>query len=441
MTMTPHDLDIERSVLGSLLVSSSGLLDVIARIRPEHFYREAHQDIYRAICALHSRRESIDLVTVCGELTRTHGLDGAGGPAYVSQLTDGIPRNMKLLHHTDKLLDLSARRRVQVLCRELVDTIDEAAELEPAAHKLVEEIREVVTVSQADAPTLGSAVEAYLASADTPEDVIPTGLLTLDSWGCGFRTGELIILAGRPSHGKSALALVLARAASEKVPVWFVSLEMTRQSLAQRAVASEAGIELTKLRSGEVEDPDWPKLRAAMDRLRPLRLHLDDRGGQTVSDIRRAVAGKRGIVVIDYLQLLRPPREAMAYGNRVQEVGAISRSLKSLAHEHGVTVVALSQLSRQVESRSDKTPQLSDLRESGEIEQDADQVWFLWRPPLYDEGELVDRACLKVAKHRNGPTGTVELVFEATTQSVRERRATDPQPQPQPVVSARAQAW
>ena len=358
--------------------------------------------------------------------------------AQLMALTDGIPRGFAMHDAAERLRDLAERRRLQALCRKTEHDLVEAESAESGALDLVRQAQAIVETRAHGGATLQAALLALRESLEDPEPVATTGLPTLDRWGCGFRPGEFVILAGRPSHGKTALAVHTARAlAGAGHRVWMASLEMTTQALAARWLASEAQVDLLKLRGAGLQEADYARVSQAMGALSDLPITVDDHAGVGLADIRRAVVGWSGVVIVDYLQLLRPPKSARDYRNRVQEVGAISRGLKAIAHDAKVTVFALSQLSRAVESRQEKAPQLSDLRDSGELEQDADQVWMLWRPHLYNQGEDEHRAVLKVVKHRNGPTGTVELWFEPSQGRFRERGLQDPLPQP-PTARARS---
>ena len=421
----PHSLDLEVALLGGVLIDPALLFELRDRIEPADFYRLAYRRVYEVYLALADRQEAIDPFSVQQGLT-SQGWGDEMSVAQLTALTDGIPRTgLTIGPMADRLRDLAEQRRLHMVCERAAVTIRQAVSSEAAALALVQQIQASVTTRAGDGQSLATALQAAVARLDEPPAVAPTGLPTLDRWGCGCRPGELVILAGRPSMGKTALALHVARAlGGAGVRVWLVTREMSTEDLTLRWLASEAQVDLGLLRSGRLGDEDLTRVSQAMGTLSDLPIVIDE-VGRGLADIRRAVVGQSGVVIVDYLQLLQPPRTGRDAGNRTQEVGALSRGLKAIAHEAKVTVLALSQLSRKVEERQHKAPQLSDLRDSGELEQDADQVWMLWRPHLYDQHEEVRRACLKVAKHRNGPTGTIELIFEPTQVRFRERTLQD----------------
>ena len=430
----PHDLGLEQAILGAILRRPDVLTELTDRVQEGDFYRQAYGRLWTVFGEI---QPDVNPFAAVQGLER-HGWTGELNAAQVSALTDGIPISFDVRSAAEQLRDLADRRRLQVLCERAKQTVIEAPTADEAAAQLVADVRAAVTLRAQSGRSLGMVVESLIGSLDEAPDAATTGLPTLDRWACGFRPGEFVILAGRPSQGKTALAQGMARAVAQAGQhVWLASLEMTTEALAMRWLATEARVDLLRLRGAQLTPTDYSRVSAGCGTLADLSIDVDDHAGMTLGDLRRMVLGKRGVLIVDYLQLLRPPRDAMKYGSRVQEVGALSRGLKAIAHDCGVTVLALSQLSRAVEGRGDKVPQLSDLRESGELEQDADQVWMIWRPPLYNPDELADRACLKVAKHRNGPTGSIELVFNAAQVSFRERTASDPQPA---AVSTRAHA-
>ncbi len=433
----PHDLDLERALLGAVLMRSEARVELAERVEERDFYRTPHGQLW----------------TVYGEIQpdvtpsrahqglERHGWQGDWDVARIIALTDGMPRGFDVESTARQLRDLADRRRLLTLIERKKQCVVEAETAEEAATEIVADIRAEVTAQEGASRSLGSVLTAMVATLDQPSDATTTGLDALDRMGCGFRPGEFVILAGRPSQGKTALAQVIARAAAGRgTQIWFASLEMSAEALSLRWLASEARVDLGRFRGHQLTAADYQRVSEAEVTLHELPLDVEDRGGMALGDLRRNVVGKRGVLIVDYLQLLRPPKDAAKYGSRVHEVGALSRGLKAIAHDCGVTVLALSQLSRKLEDRTDKAPQLSDLRDSGELEQDADQVWMLWRPPTYDADELADRAVLKVAKHRNGPTGSIELVFDASQVSFRERTPSDPQPETR-TRRARAQDW
>ena len=425
--MLPHDLELERAILGIVPVRGApAYLELAGLITPTDFYRTAHGRLWQTYEQLREAGEEITL-------HRAHQAVTARWPneweiAQIAALIDRIPRSFNVRAAADQLRDLADRRRLQALCARMQHEIVQSDSAVAAAGALVGQVRAAVRDNRPTAETLEALVTDWLVQADeTPKEGIRTGLPTLDRWGCGLRPGELVVLAGRPSHGKSALALQLALTAAASDPAtatWIVSLEMPGRMLAHRALASEAQIGLQLLRRGTLDEAEYRRVGNAVETLSKLPVLVDAAGRCTLDDLRRHIVDRGpGLLVVDYLQLLQPPAESRRLASRVQEIGALSRGLKAIAAECNFGVLALSQLSRAVEHRSgEKSPVLADLRDSGDIEQDADQVWLLWRPSLFEDSAQPDeRACLRVAKHRNGPTGTVELLFDAPRQKFVEK--------------------
>ena len=430
-----QDLDLERAILGYLQIQPKDYLLCKDRVQPADFYRVAHQRLW---CAYADTYPTIDPFAAVDVLKRK-GWGDELTTVEVSNFTNGVPRSFNLPSAITRLSDMADRRRLALALKQG----QEAVRTAPTAIEAVQTVSGALQASVSNhgdsGASLGDVLQGVLESLDDVPDVTTTGFRTLDEWGCGFRPGEFTILAGRPSQGKTALAQVMAHAvASAGTRVWLASLEMTSAALSLRWLASQARVPLGRLRAAAMEPPDYPRITKAVETLSDLPITVDDHAGITLGDLRRMVMGQKGVLIVDYLQLMRPPQDATRYGSRVQEVGALSRGLKAIAHDCGVSVLALSQLSRAVESRTDKSPQLSDLRESGELEQDADQVWMIWRPQSYDPEEMADRAVLKVAKHRNGPTGKVELVFDASETRFRERTMSDPWPEERPAATKAA---
>jgi len=424
-TRHPHDLDAERAVLGAVLMRNEAYPEVRDRLSDDDFYREAHAEVYRTMEVLHEAGRPLDFITLKDELVRRGRMDEVG-VSYLSSLTDGVPRSTNVVGYADVVSDLADRRRLQQVCREGLTEARDAKTAEEAASRLVERTRAAVRVRGDGGETLGSAISDLLAHLDEQSDATTTGLPTLDGMGSGFRPGELTLLAGRPSHGKTALALHLAKAASGAgLPTYFASLEMTKEALTMRWLASDAGVWFSALRSGTLTQTEFAKVSVSVERLSALPITLDDHASLGMGDLRRAMVGsKGGLLIVDYLQLVQPP-ESTRGQNRTQEVSAISRGLKAIAHDCKVSVLALSQLNRQSET-SGTEARLSQLRDSGALEQDADQVWMIWRPVLSQGHDAPDDlALLRVAKHRNGPLGRVELHFDTSRQQFRERTAKD----------------
>jgi replicative DNA helicase len=426
----PHNLDAEQSVLGAILLSDRSLYALVIEegLRAEDFYRERHGTIYDAMLSLYNESEPVDVLTITDRLRRTGKLDEVGGPAVVDELTGLVPaagharryaqivRENALLR---RLLKASFEIQESVLGheahpRELVEQAEKAM-LEVARDDRHQDFRSIEDVLHDEVDKLHR-----LSLERTSLTGTPSGFKDLDEITGGFQPGNLIIIAARPAMGKSALVCNIAENAAlyqeKPAPVALFSLEMAEAELAQRFVASQARIKGEELRKGRVAEQRWPKILDASQRLARAPLWVDDSSDVGLLEIRAKARrlhsqceGGLGLIVIDYLQLMRTDSR---YDSRVTAVGELSRGLKILARELGVPVIALSQLSRAVEQRPDKRPQLSDLRESGNLEQDSDLVMFIYREDYYDEdSERQGEADLIIAKHRNGATGKVTLTF------------------------------
>jgi|TARA_R110000824_G_scaffold116455_5_gene267905 replicative DNA helicase len=429
----PHDLSAERAVLGSLLIRAD-FSTLVDRLVPADFYRVAHQHIYSTMLEMRERNIEIDLVTLKAELEGSARLNEIG-LSYLAGLTDGVPKSTNVSHYATVVIDLADRRRIEAVCVRALHTLSSAADADEALTLLMEELKSSVRGRQEADLSLASALTSTLQQLDNPIKATTTGIPALDRMGAGFRPGELTLLAGRPGQGKTALALHMAQgAAAANLPVWFASLEMTREALSMRWLASDAALSLLKMREGLTYSPDeYTRLSASVERLSALPISVDDHPALGLGDLRKAVVGSTGLLVVDYLQLIRPPKEARAYRNRVAEVGALSRGLKAIAHDCKVCVLALSQLNRAVEHRTNAKPLLSDLRDSGSLEQDADIVLLISR----DEDDII----LHVAKHRNGPVGNIDLIFDGATQRFRERTGTDPVRPQKSAIEKVAESW
>ncbi|MBI3287263.1 MAG: replicative DNA helicase [Chloroflexi bacterium] len=418
--LPPQNIEAEQSVLGSLLIDADAVIKVSPFLRPTDFYRESHQTIYQAVLDLHERRQPADLVTLNDELERRGQLEQVGGPAYLASLASAVPSPLYVEHY-GRIVE-----RVAVLRR----LINAAGEIASLAYSEAEEVDEII--DRAEQIIFGVAaqrVERDLVPIQHVLDAyydrieflyqhrgstlgLPTGFVDLDKLLGGLQTADLIIVAGRPGMGKSSLCLSLAhnvaRQTQEGIAIF--SLEMPSEQVVQRLISGSTNIESQRLRTGRLDERELEKVFAAMGQLSELNVFIDDVPGISPMELRAKARRmhaehKLALIIVDYLQLMRAGIRAE---NRVQEVSYISRQLKALARELRVPVIAVSQLSRAVELRHDKRPILSDLRESGSIEQDADVVIFIYR-----EGETApaDVADVLVAKHRNGPTGQVQLVF------------------------------
>lgn len=422
----PANLEAEQAVLGSLLIDPDAIIKVANFLRSEDFFRERHSWLYEAMLALHERREPMDFVTVVDELERREQLEEIGGPAYITDLIGSTPTSLNVDHYA-RIVERTA------LLRRLISAAGQIAEL---AYDEGQEVDAVIDraetlifgVSEARIhrdlmplrAIMGSVVDRidFLTRNRDTLMGVPTGFTMLDRLLGGLQKSDLVILAARPAMGKTSLALNVALNAARRYSarVAIFSLEMSSDQLAQRLLSMETGIDSHRLRLGQVHEDEWPILLEAANLLANTSVFIDDTPAAAVNEIRtkcRRLYAEHGLdlVLIDYMQLMSGQGTGRNE-NRQQEISYISRSLKSLARELNVPVIALSQLSRAVESRSDKRPMLSDLRESGSIEQDADVVLFIYRDDYYDENsEQQNIADVIVAKHRHGATGTVSLFF------------------------------
>ena len=422
---TPHDLEAERAVLGAILVRPDAFREVADLIEPADFFRNAHQVVYATMRTLAQRRAAIDFITIKDTLAQEDALASVG-VAYLASLADGVPKSTNVVAYAQVVTDHADRRRLIELCRESIERLPSDAP-EAVASSMVDAIRTAVRVRGASGDTLGDILTTAMAALDETVESVSTGIEALDRMGCGFRKGEFTILAGRPSHGKTALALHMARTAAKTVPVYIASLEMTKDALALRCLAADAKVSFGSLRENTLRPPEYTAISQSLESLGALPITIDDHASLTLADLRRAMVAHPGLLIVDYVQLLPPPPGTSSQ-NRVHQVGALSRGLKSIAHDLKCSVLALSQLNRQVEYRTGE-PQSSDLKESGDLEQDADRILLITRPYLFNDAELPDRCVVKVSKHRNGPLGRAELVFDVHRQLFRKRLPSDPQPQ------------
>ena len=420
----PHSIEAEESVLGAMLLSEGSISDVLDKLRSDDFYKPAHRKIFDAVVALFGRGEAVDSVTVAEELRRGSILDDVGGKAYLFHLVNAVPAASNASYYARIVEETSLLRR-------LIEATQEAAALAFESSDDVDHIVDQVeqTIFNVAQKRLGDRfshirellheqlehIEALSAKGSGITGV-PSGFIDLDNITSGLQESNLIIVAARPSFGKTSFALNIAQQAAteHQIPVAIFSLEMSKMELVQRLVCSEALVDVHKLRTGNLNDQDWSRLATAVGRLADAPIYIDDSEAVTVLEIRakaRRLKQKSGLglVVVDYLQLMSGPRRS---DNRQQEISEISRSLKILARELDVPVIAISQLSRAVEARQDKRPMLADLRDSGAIEQDADVVVFIYRDEVYNP-DSPDRGTAEVlvAKHRNGPIGRLKLTF------------------------------
>ena len=424
--LAPQAVEAEQSVLGSILIDADAILKVADFLRPVDFYRSQHASIYTGMLSLHAQREPIDLVTLGDDLRRRNELDAIGGPAYLATLMNSVPTAVHAEHY-GRIVERKAVLRNLIGAAGKIAAVgyEEANDAEVAidrAESILFEISQRRTDGGFESLSilLGQAYDRLEYLHDHRGQIIgvPTGLKDLDALLGGLQPSDLIILAARPSVGKTSLALNVAQHAAirEGKKVGVFSLEMSKEQLALRLLSAESGINPRPLQTGFVDETDWSKIARVMNDMATATMWIDDSPVLSVMELRtkarRLEAEQHGLdlIIVDYLQLMQastPSRD----GNRVQEVSEISRGLKQLARELKVPVLALSQLSRGVEQRGSAEPRLSDLRESGSIEQDADVVIFLYRDGEQNMDADVELVKAKVAKHRNGPIGEVPLQF------------------------------
>jgi len=421
----PHNLAAEESLLGAMLLTREAIAEAVESVSADHFYKPAHQHIFAAIMALSNRGEPVDTVTVADELTRASVLDTIGGSATLSALQANTPVATNAGRY-------AAIVREHAILRKLITTAHEIAEI---GYSAPEDVTKAVDEAEAKmfqvaqgrvSDTLAPIHDLLEASLDRLEQLYeqgdaitgtPTGFLDLDKLTAGLQPSNLVVIGARPAMGKTSFALNLAAHAALEAnrPVLFFSLEMSQLEISQRLLCSDARVNATSVRNGRLGESDWKKIGDAVGRLADAPIWIDDNPNITVMEIRakarrlRSRQGDLSLVVVDYLQLMTGRSSAE---NRQVEVSEISRGLKILARELECPVIALSQLSRQLEQRQDKRPMLADLRESGAIEQDADVVMFLYRDEVYNtESPDIGTAEVLVSKHRSGPTGMVRLAF------------------------------
>lgn len=420
----PQNIDAEQAVLGALFIDHEALAKVARVLRPDDFYLDAHRMIYEAILALDEAGQPVDLLTVTNYLREKKLLDRVGGATYVASLANLVPTAANVEHYARMVEE-------KAILRSLIEVAERIAGLgyEGTYHvdRLMDEAEKMILelTARKSAGVLASIREIleeifrYIEERYKNRGKISgvaTGFYDLDRLLCGLQPGDLIIIAGRPAMGKTSLGLTIAHqvALQHQIPVAIFSLEMSRVQLVQRMLCAEAMVDQQKVRSGYLTEEDWVRLTKAATRLAKAPLYIDDTPVLSPRELRAKARRLQqevglGLIVIDYLQLMQANRRAE---NRQQEIAEISRSLKSIAKDLNVPVLALAQLSRQVEQRADKKPIMADLRESGALEQDADVVMFIYRDEYYrPETEKRGIAEIIVAKQRNGPTGLVELAF------------------------------
>ncbi|OGC04035.1 replicative DNA helicase [candidate division WOR-1 bacterium RIFOXYA12_FULL_43_27] len=421
----PQNVAAEQSVLGSMLIDKTAIVKGIEILKPDSFYRDAHSFIFEAILDLFERGEPVDLVTVSEMLRKNGRIDAVGGTVYVTDLINSVPTAANIEYYA-KIVEEKAilRRLIEAGTFMVQEAFEEPENVELVLDRAEKTIFNIAMRKTREGFTkLDSVLKHVLDKIDSLYGKnqhitgVPTGFTDLDNITAGLQNADLIILAARPSVGKTAMALNMAQnmAIRFNIPVAIFSLEMSKEQLAQRMLCSEAEINALQLKTATLPDKGWKKLTKALSKLSEAPIFIDDSSSITAMEIRAKCRRLKmekglGLVMIDYMQLMQG--RASRSDNRVQEISEIARSLKTLARELELPVIALSQLSRAVEQRPDRIPRLSDLRESGEIEQTADVVMFIHREDYYNpQSERGNIAEIIIAKQRNGPIGVVELVF------------------------------
>lgn len=419
--LPPQNIEAEQSLLGALLIDKDAVVEVAELLTPDHFYRsEQHGHIFNSILELFEKREPIDLITVTEKLKQKGVLDRVGGPAYLTELVNMVPTSAHILSYARIIKEHAVRRKLIMNSTRFIEqAYDEKKDLQEIIEESEQSIfalsqahlkRDFIPIKDALAQSFDRLDELQKASGKLRG--VPTGFRDLDTKLAGFQDSNLIIFAARPGQGKTSFVLNVAQHVSVNagLPVGIFSLEMSQEELVDRLLVSQADIDAWKLKTGRLDEKDFDRLSHAMGQLAEASLFIDDTPGSSISEIRtkaRRLQAEHGLklMIVDYLQLIH----GRNLDNRVQEVSEISQSLKNLARELKVPVLAVSQLSRAVETRGTRKPQLADLRESGAIEQDADVVMFIYR----EDPENMEQVKLDIQKHRNGPTGEIDLIFRA----------------------------
>ena len=424
--LPPQNIEAEQSVLGGVLIENEAVHKVMEILTPEDFYRDAHRKIYDALIDLAERDEPADLITLTNELRKKEHLDSVGGASYVTSLIDSVVTAANIEYYAKIVKEKAILRKLieastEIITHSYEDRSDVESLLDEAERAIFEisenrikpsfySIRDIVKQSFKTIERLYEKKELVTG--------VPSGYRELDQWTAGFQPSDLIIVAGRPSMGKTALCLNVAQYAAieKRIPVAIFSLEMSKEQIVIRMLCSEAQVEGTRLRTGFLSESDWPRLTLAAGNLSDAPIFIDDAAALSVLELRakaRRLNAEHGVgmIMVDYLQLMRGRAKVES---RQQEISEISRSLKALAKELNVPVIAVSQLSRRTEERQGMRPQLSDLRESGAIEQDADVILFIYRDEVYNRSEdnpNRGKAEIIIGKQRNGPTGKIDLAY------------------------------
>ncbi|HXX80940.1 MAG TPA: replicative DNA helicase [Thermodesulfovibrionales bacterium] len=420
----PQNIEAEQSILGAILLENEALTKALEILSPEDFYRESHRRIFNVMLDLFDRNEAIDLITVTDALKRGNDLDAVGGVTYLSSLVTQVPTSANVRYHSKIVKEKALLRALLMSATEIAARVYESSleadEMVDHAERIIFDISDKRTKTSFYTlkDVIKSSFEMIEHLYDKKEAItgVPSGFGDLDALTTGFQPGDLVVIGGRPSMGKTALGLNIAQHVGLEMrePVAIFSLEMSKEQLALRMLCAEAMVDSNSVRKGFIRKEDWHKLTSAAGKLAEAPIFIDDSSSTTVLEMRAKARrlkmehGGLSLVIVDYLQLMR---SRGGFERREQEISEISRSLKGLAKELRVPVIALSQLNRGVEQRHDRRPTLADLRESGAIEQDADVIIFLYRDRVYNKENTSDRAEVIIAKQRNGPTSTVHLTF------------------------------
>ncbi|GAK57974.1 replicative DNA helicase [Candidatus Vecturithrix granuli] len=421
--LPPFDLEVEQAVLGAILLDNTAIFKALEIFDPSDFYRPSHQKIFEAMLRLNERGDVIDLLLLRDELERQHELEDVGGPAYIVSLVDAVPTAANIEFHARIVHEKAIARKLLTASIEIAtrcyDDAEDVNDILEDAEQKVFEISEG-RIKQGFTPLSEIVKKGFekieeLSVRKSLVTGVPTGFVELDEMTSGFQPSDLIVLAARPSMGKTSFCLNIAQhiGVREKKPTAIFSLEMSKEQLGIRLLCAEARLNSHDVRIGNIQNDDWERLAHTSEILSQAPIYIDDTPALSILEMRaksKRLKMEKGLetVIVDYLQLMQP---RVRHENRQQEITEISRSLKTLAKELHVPVIALSQLSRAVEQRTDKRPQLSDLRESGAIEQDADVVMFIYRPDVYFDDAPEGVAEIIIGKQRNGPIGTIQLAF------------------------------
>jgi replicative DNA helicase len=429
--MPPQDEEVEKNVLGAMMLDKEGVAIALEALEAVDFYKDKHRLVFEAMISLYQKHEAVDILTLTEELRRQKTLEEIGGAGYLSELASLVPSSANIEYHIQIIRDKSLLRKLIHACTSILKESYESREASEDTLSLAQQL--IFDISKEQKQKSYVSIDPILRETLTEIERlhhldhsgvigVPSGFQALDNLTAGFQKGDLIIIAGRPSMGKTAFALNLARNAGVEynIPVGFFSLEMSDMQLAQRLLCSEVLVDSQRLRTGRLREKEWPKLSRFVGKLAEAPLYIDDTPALDIIKLsararRMCLERDIGLIIVDYMQLMEGPK---GMDNRQQEIAFISRSLKTLSKQLKIPIIALSQLSRAVEARPDKKPNLSDLRESGAIEQDADLVMFVYREEVYVKDleeakrkQVENIAEIIIGKHRNGPIGNIQLTF------------------------------